>query len=108
MTHTFTVYKTETCPHCHAAMRFIGALQEQRGDITVKTVDANKEPAKFRKVAQTVGRSTVPQIFLDGRYLGGWDGLARAAKKGRLDAYLAGKEWVEPEKKGLLARILRK
>lgn len=96
--HTFTVYKSETCTFCQQAMMFLGALEEQRPDIQVQAVDVNADPARFRKVASNVGRSTVPQIFLNGRYLGGWDDLARAAKQGALDAYLAGQEWTPPVK----------
>lgn len=58
-------------------------------------MDANQEPHRFRSVAATVGRTTVPQIFLDGRYIGGWTELAGAAKTGRLDAYLGGQDWRE-------------
>ncbi len=97
--HTFTVYKTETCVWCDKALTFLQALAEARPDIRVESVDANADPARFRKVARTVGRTSVPQIFLDGRYVGGWNELALAASKGRLDAYLAGEMWEEPVKK---------
>jgi glutaredoxin 3 len=35
------------------------------------------------------GRSTVPQIFIDGRHVGGSDDLAALEREGKLDALLA-------------------
>lgn len=103
---TFTVFKTETCPYCTQAKGYLAALEEARPDVSVKLVDANANPGAFRKVAQAVGRSTVPQIFLDDKYIGGWDDLAKAASNGKLDAFLEGREWTPPAKKGFLARLL--
>lgn len=103
---TFTVWKTETCTFCQRARGFLDALQNARPDVEVRFRDAHKDPAGFRAVARKVGRSTVPQIFLDGHYLGGWDDLARAAASGRLDAFLEGREWPAP-KRGLFARFRR-
>lgn len=108
MAHRFVVFKTQTCPYCTQAVGFLSHLQGQRPDVQVKTVDANANPAEFRKVAQRVGRNTVPQIFLDGQYVGGWDDLARAAKSGALDAYLDGGEFQMQGKKGFLARLREK
>ncbi len=34
------------------------------------------------------GRETVPQIFIDGRHIGGMDDLAQLAKAGKLDQML--------------------
>ncbi len=95
----FTVFKTETCPYCVQARGFLDALAGARPDIQVRYVDANQEPGKFRAVAQVAGRSTVPQIFVDNQYIGGWSDLARAAGNGQLDAWLEGREWSPPEKK---------
>jgi glutaredoxin 3 len=36
------------------------------------------------------GRSTVPQIFVDDRHIGGCDDLYELSYEGRLDALLAG------------------
>ncbi len=87
-------------------MGFLTRLHAARGDFSVQVIDANKEPAKAKQIYQKVGRNTVPQIFVDGEYVGGWNELARAASTGRLDAYLDDREWVPPEPKtGLLARL---
>lgn len=87
---TFVVFKTATCQWCQKTMEFLQALHEQRGDFRVAAVDANEHPDEFRRAAAHTKRTTVPQIFLDGRFVGGWTELAAAAKKGHLDAYLDG------------------
>ena len=104
---TFVVFKTETCPFCTQTMGFLQALHEQRGDFQVAVVDANAQREQFQRVTAHTRRTTVPQIFLDGRFVGGWDDLARAARRGQLDAYLDGGPWQPPARMpGLLARIL--
>lgn len=91
--HTFTVFKTETCPYCQQTVAFLDALQESRDDVKVRLVDANGQREAFAQVARAVGRSTVPQIFVDDKYVGGWTELSQAAARGRLDAYLDGEPW---------------
>lgn len=93
---TFVVFKTETCPFCTQTMQFLEALHQQRGDFQVAVVDANAQREQFQRVVAHTRRTTVPQVFLDGRLVGGWDDLARAAKRGQLDAYLDGEEWGLP------------
>jgi glutaredoxin len=101
--HTFTVWKTETCPFCTQAKGFLDALAKARGDVKVRLRDANQDPSGFRAFVSQTGMSTVPQIALDGRFIGGWSQLATAASSGKLDAYLEGREW-EPPKKRFWAR----
>ena len=36
------------------------------------------------------GRTSVPQIFVDGRAIGGWDELAAPESRGELEALLGG------------------
>ncbi len=104
--HTFTVWKTETCPYCTQAKGFLEALANARGDVKISLRDANQDPGGFRAFAQQTGMTTVPQIALNGRFIGGWSQLASAASSGKLDAYLEGREW-EPPKKRFWARFRR-
>lgn len=85
---TFVIAKTATCVWCEKTLDFLRALHEQRGDFQVAVVDAADQPDAFRQMTAYTRRTTVPQIFLDGRFLGGWSELAAAAKSGELDAYL--------------------
>jgi glutaredoxin 3 len=107
--HQFTVYKTDTCPYCTQAQAFLDALVAERGDVAVKYIDANSQPQKFRAMAQRTHTSTVPQIFVDGTHVGGWDQLARAAGSGRLDTLFDTGAWPEVAKpRGLFAKIFRR
>lgn len=90
---TFIVAKTETCVWCQKTMDFLKALHDERGDFQVAVLDADAQPEAFQQITRHTRRTTVPQVFLDGRLVGGWDDLAAAAKKGRLDAYLDGEDW---------------
>lgn len=49
-------------------------------------VDGN--PELRRRMERESGRHTVPQIFIDGRPVGGYDELAALERSGRLDALL--------------------
>ncbi|MGB1586547.1 MAG: glutaredoxin family protein [Thermoplasmatota archaeon] len=90
---TFLVVKTPTCTWCAKTMDFLKALHEERGDFQVAVLDANEQPQAFRQLTAQTRRTTVPQIFLDGGFVGGWSELAQAAKAGQLDAYLDGEDW---------------
>lgn len=90
---TFLVIKTPTCVWCQKTLDFLKALHEQRSDFQVAVVDANEQPEAFRQLTAQTRRTTVPQIFLDGGFVGGWNELAQAAKAGQLDAYLDGQDW---------------
>lgn len=93
---TFLVVKTPTCVWCQKTLDFLKALHEERGDFQVAVLDANDQPQAFRQLTAQTRRTTVPQIFLDGGFVGGWSELAQAAKAGQLDAYLDGNDW-KPE-----------
>ena len=90
---TFMVVKSPTCVWCDKTLEFLQALHEHRGDFQVAVLDAQEQPQAFRQIAAQTRRQTVPQIFLDGGFVGGWNELAQAAKAGQLDAYLDGKPW---------------
>ncbi len=71
-------------------MKFLEALGNERGGFKLAAIDASQSPDLFRRVVQVTGRMTVPQIFLDQHFVGGWDDLSRAAREGKLDAFLSG------------------
>ncbi len=93
---TFTVFVTQSCTWCHRTMQFLEALGEQRGGFKLAAIDATESQDLFRRVVQQTGRTTVPQIFLDQNFVGGWDDLSRAAREGKLDAFLSGEEIPPP------------
>jgi glutaredoxin 3 len=78
------LYGTQYCPYCTAAR----ALLADKG-IEFTDVDVTGKTEERRKLVQlSGGRTTVPQIFIDGRAIGGYDELAALDREGELDALL--------------------
>jgi len=79
------IYTKSSCPYCHAAkdlLRRKGAQFEEIG------VDGDR--AGQAAMAQRAnGRSTVPQIFIGDRHVGGCDDLYELEEAGRLDTLLS-------------------
>jgi glutaredoxin 3 len=76
------VFATPHCWYCRQAR----ALLERKG-IPYESNDA-MDPARRREAMARSGRHTVPQIFIDGRSIGGYDDLRALEKSGELDALL--------------------
>ena len=78
------IYTTPFCPYCHRAKN----LLKQKGvDYTERDVMMDsKKRAEMRERAG--GRNSVPQIFIDGRHIGGSDDLVALDQKGELDSLL--------------------
>jgi len=79
------IYTTPLCPYCHAAKR----LLDQKGVRYVETNVLMKPELRKQMVDRSGGRTTVPQIFIDGRHIGGCDDLHALDGKGGLDPLLA-------------------
>lgn len=78
------MYTTPSCPFCVRAKRLLG----ERG-IPFREIDLAADDALRADIIERTGRRTVPQIFIDGRSIGGFEELARMDAAGEL-AGLAG------------------
>jgi len=79
------IYTKPGCPYCHAA---IDLLEQKGADYT--EIVASNDPAKKQEMIQkSNGRMTFPQIFIDGKHIGGSDDLRALDAKGGLDPLLA-------------------
>ena len=79
------IYSKGTCPYCARAKR----LLEEKG-ASYDEYEISYDPDKRAEMIQRAnGRSTVPQIFIDGRHVGGSDDLAELERRGQLDPMLA-------------------
>lgn len=79
------IYKKMTCPYCYRAK----ALLKQKGvEPEEIAVDLGGEQ-KQQMLQRAGGRMTVPQIFIDGRHVGGCDDLFELESAGKLDELLA-------------------
>jgi glutaredoxin 3 len=80
------VYATPFCGFCHAAKRLLA-----RKDQSFDEIDVSGDPEKRNEmISRAFGRRTVPQIFIDGRHIGGYQELAELDRAGKLDPLLAG------------------
>jgi glutaredoxin 3 len=79
------IYTTPTCPYCIAAKR----LLTQKG-VAFEEISLAWDPLGRRRMSERAnGRTTVPQIFIDGRHVGGCDDLYALDRNGGLDPLLA-------------------
>ena len=78
------IYTTPTCPYCAAAK----ALLTRKG-VPFEETDVSRDPALRAAMTQRAnGRRTVPQIFIDGRGIGGSDDIHALDREGKLDPLL--------------------
>lgn len=77
------VYTTDYCPYCVRAK----ALLRHKG-VAFEEVDVGADDVLRDKMVAESGRRTVPQIFIDGRPIGGFDELNALEQNGELDALL--------------------
>ena len=79
------IYTKATCPYCVRAKML---LQQKGVEPDEIGVDFGGEK-KQEMIQRTGGRMTVPQIFINGKHVGGCDDLFELESAGRLDEMLA-------------------
>lgn len=81
---TVEIYSKMFCSYCVRAKRLLESKQIQFIEYGVDT-----EPGKRQEMIQRAnGRTTVPQIFIDGRHIGGCSDLMTLESDGKLNALL--------------------
>jgi|TARA_X000000950_G_C13840224_1_gene629895 glutaredoxin 3 len=79
------IYTTRVCPYCDQAK----ALFKEKGlEYTEYLVDSSSE--KMSEMLERSQRRTVPQIFIHGHHVGGFDDLKQLVEANRLDDLLKG------------------
>ena len=79
------IYTKAFCPYCSRALRLLGdkGASVEEVDITMGG------PGRSAMLARSNGRTTVPQIFIGDRHVGGCDDLVALDRAGGLDSLLA-------------------
>ncbi len=77
------VYAKHYCPYCARAK----SLLRDKG-VAFKEIEVAFDHDLQSEMIARSGRRTVPQIFIDGRHIGGYDDLAALNKSGGLDEIL--------------------
>jgi len=79
-----TIYTKSWCPYCSAAKKLLG----DKG-VAFTEIDIEKKPeARAEMIQRANGRSTVPQIFIAERHVGGCDDLYALDDRGQLEPLL--------------------
>ena len=79
------IYTRPFCSYCYRAKRLLDS----------KAIEYNERevgfggPERDEMIQRSNGRTTVPQIFIDRRHIGGCDELMELERGGTLDALLA-------------------
>ena len=84
---TITMYTTATCPFCIQAERFLKA----KGVTAIDFIRVDLDPSLRRTMMERTGRRTVPQIYIEGFHVGGYEDLVALDRAGGLTPLLAGK-----------------
>lgn len=78
------IYTLPLCPYCHRAKN----LLKQKG-VDYTEYDVMMAPNTRAEMRERAGgRNSVPQIFINGRHIGGSDDLIALDAKGELDPLL--------------------
>lgn len=77
------MYTRPTCPYCIQAEAL---LQQKKANLAL--YDISDQPELKATMIERSGRYTVPQIFIDGKHIGGCDDLLQLEAEGELDKLL--------------------
>ena len=78
------IYTKAFCPYCSRALALLRSKGVEPEDIDI-TMDRD---LRQEMIGRADGRTTVPQIFIDGQHVGGSDDLAALDARGGLDPML--------------------
>ena len=79
------IYVKTTCPYCWRAKHLLDSKGVEYKEIVIDFGG----PDRQAMIQRANGRTTVPQIFIDGRHVGGCDDLMGLERQGRLDELIA-------------------
>jgi GrxC family glutaredoxin len=73
------IYTKDYCPYCNRAKEYFST----RG-IAFEEIDITRDPQLYADLKQRTGHMTVPQIFIDGQFVGGYSDLIDKVRRGEL------------------------
>ena len=78
-----TLYTTASCSYCVAAKNFLKSRGASYNEVRVDT-----DPAARALMMERSRRSSVPQIFINGQHVGGYEELVALDRAGGLQTLL--------------------
>lgn len=77
------IYTTNYCPYCTGAKALLRSK-----NVVFEEIDVTVDAARRAEMEQLSKRRTVPQIFINGQPIGGYDDARRLDATGELDRLL--------------------
>ncbi|OHC29958.1 MAG: glutaredoxin 3 [Pseudomonadales bacterium RIFCSPLOWO2_12_59_9] len=77
------VYSSDYCPYCRRAEQLLKSK-----DVAFTRISTDGQPAVRAEMIRKAGRTSVPQIWIGSRHVGGCDDLYALERAGKLDALL--------------------
>jgi glutaredoxin 3 len=78
------IYTTSYCPYCTSAKALLRSK-----NVKFDEIDVTGDPERRQEMERLSRRRTVPQIFIDGCSIGGYDDVRRLDLTGELDTLLS-------------------
>lgn len=80
-----TVYTLNHCPYC----KWVKELLTRKG-VSFIEIDVTDDADLREKIALASGQKTAPQIFIDGKPIGGYEEVKKLSERGALDRLVFG------------------
>jgi GrxC family glutaredoxin len=77
------IYTTTSCPYCTRAKAFLRSK-----NVDFEEIDVSRDERLQEEIRRLSGRRTVPQIFINGKSVGGFDDIKQMDATGDLDRLL--------------------
>ncbi|MFC3195370.1 glutaredoxin 3 [Marinicella sediminis] len=77
------IYSTLICPYCNAAKNLLKSL-----NLAYREIRVDQDLDQRQKMMEKSGRTSVPQIFINGHHVGGFDDLNALHRRGQLGELL--------------------
>ena len=78
-----TIYTSAYCTYCRRAKRLL-----DRKQVDYEEVRLDEDPEKREELVESLNWRTVPMIFVNDQFIGGYDHLAALERSGELDSML--------------------
>ena len=79
------VYTKKPCGFCNAAIRYLESVKEVED---LEVIDLTGQYDALRELMVMSGQRTVPQIYIYGQHVGGYDDLRAKDAQGTIDKLL--------------------
>jgi len=83
MSNEIIVYSTRVCPYCVAAKNLLTSKNLEYQEIMI-----DQDPKQRAIMMEKSGRTSVPQIFINGTHVGGFDDLSAKVRNNELEDLL--------------------